>query len=119
MVSLRQAIARLGQGGVVAIAADIPVAGGEPLTFFGRLAHLPVGQARLALGTGSHVLVGASHRTAGGTYCAEAALAPPPESTGDRKQDAVRWAQGALHLLEGYIRQWPHEWLMPQPVWST
>ncbi|HSJ54493.1 MAG TPA: lysophospholipid acyltransferase family protein [Anaerolineae bacterium] len=117
--SLRQAMVRLCQGGVVAIAADIPVEGGEPLTFFGRSSHLPVGHTRLALDTGSHVLVGVSHRVDEGSYRAEVALAPRPESSGDRKQDAVRWAQASLHLLEGFIRRWPHEWLMPHPVWST
>jgi hypothetical protein len=47
------------------------------------------------------------------------ALAPPPESSGDRKQDVVGWAQSSLHLLEGFIRRWPQEWLMPLPVWPA
>jgi lauroyl/myristoyl acyltransferase len=117
--SLRQAMERLRRGGVVAIAADIPVESGEPLTFFGRPSQLPVGHTRLAADTGSQVLVGVSHRVSEGTYCAEVALAPRPESSGDRKQDAVRWAQASLHLLEGFIRRWPQEWLMPHPVWSA
>jgi lauroyl/myristoyl acyltransferase len=116
--SIRQAMERLRQGGIVAIAADIPVDSGEMLTFFGRSSHLPVGHTRLAMGTGSQVLVGVSHRVAEGTYRAEVALAPRPESSGDRKQDVVRWAQASLYLLEGFIRRWPHEWMMPVPVWS-
>ncbi len=116
--SLRQAMERLRQGGIVAIAADIPVESGEPLTFFGRSSQLPVGHTRLAMDTGSQILVGVSHRVAEGTYHAEVALAPRPESSGDRKQDAVRWAQASLRLMEDFIRRWPHEWLMPAPVWS-
>ncbi len=116
--SLRQAMERLRRGGIVAVAADIPVDGGELLTFFGRSAQLPVGHTRLALGTGAGVLVGVSHRDAGGTYRAEMSLVAQPESSGDRRQDVVRWAQSSLHLLEGFIRRWPHEWLMPLPVWS-
>jgi lauroyl/myristoyl acyltransferase len=116
--SLRQATERLRQGGVVAIAADIPVESGEPLTFFGRASQLPVGHTRLAMDTGSQVLVGVSHRVADGTYRAEVALAPRPQSSGDRKQDAVLWAQASLRLMEACIRRWPHEWLMPAPVWS-
>jgi lauroyl/myristoyl acyltransferase len=53
MRSLRQALTRLRQGGVVAIAADVPVEGGEELFFFGHESQLPVGHARLALGTGA------------------------------------------------------------------
>jgi lauroyl/myristoyl acyltransferase len=117
--SIRQAMERLRRGGIVAIAADIPVEGGEPLTFFGCSSQLPVGHTRLAMGTGAQILVGVSHRVADGTYRAEVALAPRPESSGDRKQDVVRWAQASLGLLEGFIRRWPHEWLMPAPVWST
>ena len=116
--SIRQAMERLRRGGIVAIAADIPADSGELLTFFGRSSQLPVGHTRLALGTGARVLVGVSHRDAGGTYRAEVALAPQPESSGDRKQDVLRWAQASLHLLEGFIRRWPQEWLMPLPVWS-
>ncbi len=118
MSSLRQAMERLRRGGIVAIAADVPVDSGELLTFFGRSCELPVGHTRLALGTGARVLVGVSHRDAGGGYRAEVALAPQPESSGDRKQDVVCWAQSSLHLLEGFIRRWPQEWLMPLPVWS-
>ena len=117
--SLRQAVERLRRGGIVAIAADIPVDSGELLTFFGRSCELPVGHTRLALGTGARVLVGVSHQVAEGTYRAEVALAPQPESSGDRKQDVVRWAQSSLHLLEGFIRRWPQEWMMPVPVWSA
>jgi lauroyl/myristoyl acyltransferase len=117
--SIRQATERLRRGGIVAIAADIPVDSGELLTFFGRSSQLPVGHTRLALGTGARVLVGVSHRDAEGTYRAEVALAPQPESSGDRKQDVVHWAQASLHLLEGFIRRWPQEWLMPLPVWPA
>jgi lauroyl/myristoyl acyltransferase len=119
VASIRQAVERLRRGGIVAIAADIPVDSGELLTFFGRSSQLPVGHTRLALGTGARVLVGVSHQVAEGTYRAEVALAPQPESSGDRKQDVVSWAQSSLHLLEGFIRRWPQEWMMPLPVWPA
>ena len=118
-LSLRQAIDRLRHGGVVALAVDLPVENGELLTFFGQACRLPVGHTRLALGTGARVLVGASHRVGVGEYRVEVAPAPRPESSGERRQDVNRWAQVTLHLLEGLIRQWPEEWLMPVPVWSA
>jgi lauroyl/myristoyl acyltransferase len=116
--SLRKALARLREGGVVAIAADLPMEGGEELTFFGQRSHLPVGHVRLALDTGAHVMVGVSHRVGEGAYRAEVALAPQPESTGNKKQDMLRWAQDSLAMVEGFIHRWPEEWLMPIPVWS-
>lgn len=97
---------------MVAIAVDIPHEGGK--------AHLPVGHTRPALATGASILVGASHRVGEGTYRAEVTLTPQPpqqESTGDRQQDMVRWAQDALSAVEGFIRRWSEEWLMPEPVW--
>jgi lauroyl/myristoyl acyltransferase len=118
MRSLRQAVTRLREGGVVAIAADVPVEGGEELIFFGRDSQLPVGHARLALRTGAQMLVGVSHRTGEGSYRADLALATQPESMGDQKQDSVLWAQDSLSMLEDFIRRWPEEWMMPVPVWS-
>ena len=102
---------------MVAIAADLPVEFGEELTFFGRTSQLPVGHTRLALGAGAQILVGVSHRVGEGAYQAEVVLAPPPQSTGDRKQDVIHWAQDVLSRLESYISIWPDEWLMPSPVW--
>ena len=117
MSALREAVARLCEGGMVVIAADIPHESGEALSFFGREARLPVGHTRLALATGASILVGASHRVGEGIYRAEVTLTPQPTSTGDRQQDMVRWAQDALSAVEGFIRRWPEEWLMPEPVW--
>ncbi len=116
--SLRQAVEGLRRGGVVAIAADVPVETGEELTFFGRRSRLPVGHSRLALGTGARMMVSASHRVGRGIYRAEVTLIPQPVGTGDRKRDVVRWAQSSLSAIEGLIRQWPDEWLMPQPLWD-
>lgn len=115
--SLRQAVNWLRAGGVVAIAADLPVENGEELNFFGQKSRLPVGHTRLALGTQAKILVGVSHRTGEGMYRAEAVLVPRPLSVGDKRQDVVRWAQDSLTAVEGFIQRWPEEWLMPLPVW--
>lgn len=117
--ALRQAIDRLRNGGVVAIAADVPVDSGELLTFFGHEARLPVGHARLALDTGAQMIVGVSHCVGDGQYRAEIALAPRPASTGNKRQDTICWAQSALTTLEGLVRRWPDQWLMPRPLWQT
>jgi KDO2-lipid IV(A) lauroyltransferase len=115
--TLRQAIDALRQGGIVAIAADIPMADGEELHFFGQKARLGVGHARLALTTGSDIVVAVPHQTGEGRYRMEASPVARPAASGCRKQDAIRLAQATLLKIEAYIRRWPDQWFMPQPVW--
>lgn len=115
--ALRQAIERLRNGGVVAIACDVPGDSGEMLSFFDHEARLPVGHARLALDTGAQMVVGVSHCVGDGQYRAEVALAPRPQSTGNKRADAICWAQSTLNTMEGFLRRWPDQWLMPLPIW--
>ena len=116
--ALRQAVEGLRRGGVLAIAADIPLEAGEELIFFGRKSCLGVGHARLALGAKAMMVVGASCKVGEGTYRVEVAPVPRPLSTGNRKQDVIQWAQAALTTVERFIGNRPEEWLMPHPVWS-
>lgn len=115
--SLRKAMRSLHNGGVVAVAADLPLDDGEELVFFGRRARLGIGHARLALATGADLVVVVSHRIKGGRYRIEAEPVIRPVSTGNRKEDSVRLAQAALLRIERYIKKWPDEWFMPIPVW--
>jgi KDO2-lipid IV(A) lauroyltransferase len=117
MRSLRQAIQRLRNGGVVITAIDRPDVGGEPLTFFGRQAVLPVGHARLAIQTGSKILIGNVQKLRNGLYEAVCADLIEPVITGDRKVDVKNLAQKTLEVLEGIIRVRPQEWLVFLPVW--
>ncbi|HKZ55658.1 MAG TPA: hypothetical protein VJ123_09280 [Anaerolineales bacterium] len=117
MEALRQAIRHLRSGGIVMTAVDRPGLGGAPLRFFGRSAVLPVGHARLSLRTGAPMFVCACHSDGRGHYYATGAKLDPPASSGDEKVDAIHLAQRALDVLEGYIRLWPEQWLMFQPVW--
>jgi lauroyl/myristoyl acyltransferase len=119
--TLRRAIRTLRAGGIVAIAADLPAraaADGAELTFFGRRTHLLVGHARLALCTGSQMVVGASVRVGRDAYRAEMAVVPQLSPSGDRDRDQTAWAQASVAMLERFIRQAPEQWLMPQPVWA-
>jgi lauroyl/myristoyl acyltransferase len=115
--ALRQAIERLRNGGVVAIACDVPGDSGELLSFFGHQARLPVGHTRLALDTGAQMVVGVSHCVGDGQYRAEVTLAPQPQSTGNKRADAICWAQSTLNTMESFLRRWPDQWLMPLPIW--
>jgi len=116
--ALRKAITRLRNGGVVAIANDVPVENGGELVFFGERCNLPVGHARLAQMTDAQMVVGASFQLGDGLYQAKAKIVPPPVSSANKSQKIRQWAQDALTATEGFIRQKPDEWLMPHPLWS-
>ena len=116
--ALRKAITRLRNGGVVAIANDVPVENGGELVFFGERCNLPVGHARLAQMTDAQMVVGASFQLGDGLYQAKAKIVPPPLSSANKSQKIRQWAQDALATTEEFIRQKPDEWLMPHPLWS-
>ena len=117
--ALREAIGRLKSGGVIVIAADVPVDSGAEMIFFRRKTRLPVGHARLAMKTGAKMMVGTSIKLSEGHFQAIGVQAHRPVTSGDRERDVVRWAQHALFLLERFIRHRPHEWFMPVSLWPA
>ncbi|OGO17118.1 MAG: hypothetical protein A2Z14_13275 [Chloroflexi bacterium RBG_16_48_8] len=117
--ALREAVQRLRLGGVVVIAADVPVEAGAEMIFFRGKTRLPIGHARLAAKTGAKMIVGTSIRLSDGLYKAVGVQAYPPTSSGDRDRDMIRWAQHALFLLERFIRDCPCEWFMPVSLWPS
>ncbi|MCJ7825258.1 MAG: lysophospholipid acyltransferase family protein, partial [Anaerolineales bacterium] len=115
--SLRKAYQRLESGGCVLTGVDRPDTGGEPLTFFGRTATLPIGHARLAIQTGARVKVLAVQKVKPGKYHVIGSRLIEPEQSGDSQRDARKLAQQVIHQLEEYIRERPSEWMMFIPVW--
>ncbi len=115
--SLKEAIRRLKDGGLVMTAADRPDVGGDELVFFERKTILPIGPARLAVATGSRVLVGMIQTVEPGKYRAVAVPPIEPEISGDRERDIIHLAQRYIHKIENYIRERPGEWLMFLPIW--
>ncbi len=115
--SLREAIKRLKQGGIVLTGIDRPDVGGDTLTFFNRKTILPVGHARLALQTNSKILVGVTQSKGSGLYRAVCSPVIEPMPTGDRQNDVITLAQQVIDELEKYIRARPGEWLLFLPVW--
>ena len=117
--SLRKAIRSLKQGGMVAIAADLPDPKGHELMFFKRPCTLPVGHARLALSTGARILVGLSHRAGDGIYIGEGEFCDLPVPECQSKAYRVRgMAQRCISLIEDFIRLRPDQWFMPHPIWT-
>jgi lauroyl/myristoyl acyltransferase len=116
--SLREAVRRLRQGGIVALAADVPTSDAGDLAFFGRTSRLTDGFARIALAGGARIMAGLSRRLADGVYEGIGEFVPPPPARLGRQRRARAWAQQSLVHLESLLRQWPDEWLMPEPVWE-
>ncbi|HOT90298.1 MAG TPA: hypothetical protein PLJ78_00750 [Anaerolineae bacterium] len=116
--SLREALERLENGGIVVTGPDYPVHNGdEPVEFFGAPAHLPSGYVRIPLRTNSPVIVLAP-RYEDGIY--KVVANPPFElvHTGDRQQDVAVNLRRILEQVEDFIRQRPDEWMMFTPVWG-
>jgi len=117
--SLRDAIQRLRDGGIVMTGTDHPVAGGNsPLTFFGHTAYLPTGYMRIPLMTDALVMTLANHYD-GETYRILGNRAMELERTGDRAHDIKTNAQRVLSQLETFIRRAPDQWMVFDPIFAN
>jgi phosphatidylinositol dimannoside acyltransferase len=117
MRSLRVAIERLRQGGLVMTGLDRPDPKGEPLTFCGRAARLPVGHARLAIKTGAYVVAGVCRSEGAHRYRGLGLGMIDPRAFVEAKDGVTRLAQAALDLFDPEVRSRPGEWLMFFPLW--
>lgn len=116
--TLREAMRRLRDGGIVITGVDRPATYDDERTpFFGVPAPVPRGHVRLALQTGARVLVAYCLRQPTGRY--QLHLLPPieMERTGDRGQDIEQNVRRVLVLVEEAIRSAPEQWVMLVPVW--
>ena len=117
--SLRKAILRLREGGVVATGVDWPLGASqdEPLAFFGRPATMPTGHIRLALSSEAVLLPMACRWSPERGYYTMTAPHLLLERTGDRVADMQHNAHRLLAVIEGWIRETPDQWLMYHPIW--
>ena len=116
--SLRAAIRRLRQGGLVMTGADRPIPEDrELIEFFGRPAYLPVGPARLALMTRATVLLGACYHDPDEGYVLQAAGPIEMVHTGDRRADILASTRRLAVVMEEYVRAHPLQWMMFHRVW--
>jgi len=116
--SLRDAMVRLRQGGVVLTGVERPIGeGDEPVEFFGATAHIPTGYVRLPMRTDSLVMTIAAHYE-DGAY--DVVGNPPLEMvrTGDTEADAAVNLRHILGEIETFVRRWPDQWMMFVPVWQ-
>ena len=105
---LREAVRTLKSGGVLAIGADRDVQGrGEPVSFFGKPARMPVGAVELARRTGAALVPAFGLRLPGRRY--RITIEPP----------IVPEAGTLIGLMERYIREHPEQWIVFEPVWRA
>jgi len=119
--SLRDAMVRLREGGVVITGVDRPLAeGNEPVEFFGATAYLPTGYIRIPLRTDCLVMTIAAYHEDDGDGSIYNVVANPPmemERTGDAEADVAHNLRRVLAEVEALIRRRPDQWLMFVPVW--
>ncbi len=116
--SLRAAVRRLRNGGLVITAGDRPVLEDrELITFFGRPAYLPLGPARLAMMSEATVLMGGCHYDSHDGYVLHITGPIEMVRTGDWRRDILANTRRLSTILEGYVRAHPEQWMMFYPLW--
>ena len=116
--SMRRAKARLQAGGGVITGLERPL----PSTnyyprFFGYPAPVPVSYVRMALQTGSAVLVVACVGTPLENYRLECSELIYMEPYPDARDEIELNAEKVLHAAEIFIRAHPEQWAMFYPLW--
>ncbi len=116
--SLRVALRRLHEGGVVLTGVDRPTGErDQPIEFFGATAYLPTGYIRIPLRTDCLVVTaGAAYEDGAYHVCVN----PPMEMvrTGDQQEDVRVNVRRVLAEFETFIAGHPEQWMMFVPVWE-
>jgi len=116
--TLRQAIRRMKEGGLVITGIDRPVDQQDmKLSFFGLPAALPTGHVRMALAADVPVIVAIASMKPDGEYQLFISDPIPMRRTSDPKEEVRLNAEAILKVIEEPIRQNPEQWLMYYPVW--
>lgn len=117
---MRPLLRALHNNEVVGIAADRNLnQRGTWVEFFGEPALLPDGHVRLAICTGTKIALGLSRRKPDNTF--EATIEPLTDwvRTDDLEGDIQTNMKSIVTILERYLRRYPDQWVMFQPVWKV
>ena len=117
--SLRQAIQRLRNGGIVAVGLDWPHPEETVFTeVFGEPAYIPLGTARLALlGNAVTIIIGFYSDEQGHNHLL---YSDPIDviSTGDKAEDIRQNTKAYIRVFEDFLQKHPDQWLMYHKFWS-
>jgi len=117
--SLREAITRLKNGGLVAGAIDWPKSGETELTeVFGKPAHIPLGVARLAIMTNAVTIALAFYKDSRPKY--QMYFSEPMEMirTGNKQEEIKLNTHRFVDFFEDKVRQHPDQWMMFHKFWA-
>jgi len=112
-------IKKLRAGAILGLAIDYDVTGtGTLVDFFGAPARLPNGAATLAVKYDAPLILGFIRRLDNNKCCV--VIEPPLEleRTGDLARDTRAAVEKLTQRMEYWIRQYPEQWLMFQPIWE-
>jgi len=112
----------LRRGDILALLIDVPAPGASvPVEFFGALAEVAAGPARLALRTGARVIPAVLAREPGHDELIRPILDFDVrfQPSGDEEQDIQELTQKIMSSLEHFIRQYPDQWFMFRPMWPA
>lgn len=114
---LKILIQSLRRGEAVLLACDRDIAvDGLRVDFFGEEATLPTLAVRLAMRTGATVIpvFALCRGNAGYGVCFEPALSIVQSGDGALRTNMEQ----VTHVMEGYIRRYPEQWVVLSPVWA-
>jgi lauroyl/myristoyl acyltransferase len=115
----RDILRLLRESRMVVLAMDRDILGtGRPLPFFGEVSRFPTGPVELALKTGAPILPAYCVRDADDRYVAvgEAPIFLTP--TADHEADVQRAMEQILATFERFIRRFPDQWHVLEPIWT-
>jgi len=112
----------LRRGDILALLIDVPAPGASvEVNFFGAVAEVAAGPARIAIRTGARVIPAVIAREPGNDEIMRPLLDfnVRLEPSGDEEQDVRQLTQKIMSSLERFIRQYPEQWFMFRPMWPT
>ncbi|MBM3127081.1 MAG: hypothetical protein FJ009_00415 [Chloroflexi bacterium] len=118
-VAPRALIKALRAGQIAGLAYDRDITKTGPVVnFFGAPAQMPDGAVQLALKYDAPVIVAFAVRRPDNR--SEVFIEPPLifANTGDLPRDIRTGVQQLTGVIETYIRRYPDQWLMLQPIWN-
>lgn len=118
--ALRESLQILRRGGTIGIACDRDIQGnGLKVNFFGKETSLPLGAVNLALRTGAAIVPIFGVRKSGN--CFAIYIEPPLRmiDTGNHSHSVRANLGKVAAIMERYIRQYPEQLVMLEPIWRN
>ncbi len=117
--SLREVLRALGDGEMVAIAADQAAPKENvPMAFFGTMVPTHTGPSALSLKMGSPIVAVFAVRSTDGTYDAHLIDVPSDDLVGQSEENVIELTRRHVRITEDIIRQYPDQWLWMHKRWK-